>query len=136
MSIQKASDGPEQSTLYDDLAVYKVFAAYVVGTLFALVALGDLSDHIGRKNVLAVAVANRLAEPRHRAAVVSAFFVAAYIGLGLPAVLIGLISLQVGPVVARADELAAHIGSMAGAVLTLAGLTAAAIDAGNFFQPT
>src|ERR1700689_3767198 len=40
---------------------------------------------------------NRLAEPRHRAAVVSAFFVAAYLGLGLPAVLIGLISLQAGP---------------------------------------
>jgi hypothetical protein len=38
--------------------------------------------------------------------------------------------------VARADELAAHIASMAGAVLTLGGLTAAAIDAGNFFQPT
>src|SRR6202453_2357425 len=45
---------------------------------------------------------NRLAEPRHRAAVVSAFFVAAYLGLGLPAVLIGLISLPVGPVDASA----------------------------------
>ena len=41
---------------------------------------------------------NRLAEPRHRAAVISAFFVAAYIGPGLPAVLTGLIFLQVGPV--------------------------------------
>ena len=41
---------------------------------------------------------NRLAEPEHRAAVVSAFFVAAYLGLGLPAVVTGLISLQVGAV--------------------------------------
>jgi hypothetical protein len=35
---------------------------------------------------------NRLAEPRHRAAVVSTFFAAAYAGLGLPSVLTGLIS--------------------------------------------
>ncbi len=35
---------------------------------------------------------NRLAEPRHRAAVVSTFFAAAYLGLGSPAVLTGLIS--------------------------------------------
>ena len=41
---------------------------------------------------------NRLAEPRHRAAVISTFFVAAYLGLGVPAVLTGLISLAVGPV--------------------------------------
>jgi MFS family permease len=33
-----------------------VFAAYVLGTLAALVAFGDLSDHIGRRKVLAVAV--------------------------------------------------------------------------------
>ena len=32
---------------------------------------------------------NRLADPRHRAAVVSTFFAAAYLGLGLPAVLTG-----------------------------------------------
>src|ERR1700683_1188710 len=44
---------------------------------------------------------NRLADPGHRAAVVSAFFVAAYVGLGLPAVLTGLISLAVGLVDAR-----------------------------------
>jgi MFS family permease len=45
---------------------------------------------------------NRLAEPRHRAAVVSAFFVAAYIGLGLPAVLTGRIAELVGAVRASA----------------------------------
>ena len=40
------------------LGVTVVFAAYVAGTLFALVALGDLSNHhIGRRTVLAIAVA-------------------------------------------------------------------------------
>jgi MFS family permease len=34
-----------------------VFAAYVAGTLLALVVLGDLSDHIGRRKVLAAAAA-------------------------------------------------------------------------------
>ena len=45
---------------------------------------------------------NWLAEPERRAAVVSTFFVAAYAGLGLPAVLIGLIALPVGAVDASA----------------------------------
>ncbi len=45
---------------------------------------------------------NRLAEPRHRAAVVSTFFAAAYLGLGLPAVLTGLISQLAGTVDASA----------------------------------
>ncbi len=34
-----------------------VFAAYVVGTLVALLGFGDLSDHIGRKKVLGIAIA-------------------------------------------------------------------------------
>src|ERR1700744_2457703 len=58
---------------------------------------------------------NRLAQPRHRAAVVSAFFVAAYIGLGLPAVLIGLISLQVGPV-----DASAYVSGLAAAIVAVA----------------
>ena len=58
---------------------------------------------------------NRLAEPRHRAAVVSAFFVAAYIGLGLPAVLVGLISLQVGPV-----DASAYVSGLAAAIVAVA----------------
>ncbi|MFY9865873.1 MAG: MFS transporter [Trebonia sp.] len=58
---------------------------------------------------------NRLAEPRHRAAVVSAFFVAAYIGLGLPAVLTGLISLQVGPV-----DASAYVSGLAAAIVAVA----------------
>ena len=44
---------------------------------------------------------NRLADPRHRAGVVSTFFAAAYIGLGLTAVLTGLISLRVTTVDAQ-----------------------------------
>src|SRR3984885_717837 len=47
----------EKQMGFGPLGVPVVFAAYVVGTLVALVALGDLSDHIGRKNVLAIAVA-------------------------------------------------------------------------------
>src|SRR5436190_12367202 len=43
-----------------------------------------------------------LAEPRHRAAVVSTFFAAAYLGLGLPPVLTGLISQAAGTVAASA----------------------------------
>jgi MFS family permease len=39
------------------LGVTVVFAAYVAGTLTALTFLGDLSDHIGRRRVLAIAVA-------------------------------------------------------------------------------
>ena len=45
---------------------------------------------------------NRLAEPRHRASVVSLFFAAAYLGMALPAVLTGLISELTGPVDASA----------------------------------
>jgi MFS family permease len=47
----------EKQMGFGPLGVTVVFAAYVAGTLFALVALGDLSDHIGRKKVLAIAVA-------------------------------------------------------------------------------
>ena len=37
----------ERQMGFGPLGVTVVFAAYVLGTLFALVALGDLSDHIG-----------------------------------------------------------------------------------------
>ena len=46
----------EQQMGFGPLGVTVVFAAYVLGTLFALVALGDLSDHVGRRKVLALAV--------------------------------------------------------------------------------
>jgi MFS family permease len=58
---------------------------------------------------------NRLAEPSHRAAVVSTFFVAAYIGLGLPVVLTGLISLPVGPV-----DASAYVSGLAAAAVAAA----------------
>src|SRR6204780_5649106 len=47
----------EKDMGFGPLGVTVVFAAYVAGTLFALVALGDLSDHIGRRTVLVIAVA-------------------------------------------------------------------------------
>jgi len=56
---------------------------------------------------------NRLADPQHRAAVMSTFFAVAYLGLGLPAVLTGLISVAIGPV----DASAYVAGLTAGIVL-------------------
>ena len=47
----------ERQMGFGPLGVTMVFAAYVLGTLFALLALGDLSDHVGRRAVLACAVA-------------------------------------------------------------------------------
>jgi hypothetical protein len=47
--------------------------------------------------------------------VVSAFFVAAYVGLGLPAVLTGLISLAAGPV-----DASAYVSGLAAAVVIVA----------------
>lgn len=46
----------EKQMGFGPLGVTVVFAAYVIGTLFALVTLGDLSDHVGRKKVLAMSV--------------------------------------------------------------------------------
>ena len=62
----------------------------VSGVAYGLVFRGGLSE-IGR-----------LADPAHRAQVMSAFFVAAYLGLGLPVVLIGLMSQLIGTVDASA----------------------------------
>jgi predicted MFS family arabinose efflux permease len=58
---------------------------------------------------------NRLAEPRHRAAVVSTFFAAAYVGLGLPPVLTGLIAELVGAV-----DATAYTSSLAAALVLVA----------------
>jgi len=46
----------EKQMGFGPLGVTVVFAAYVIGTLFALLTLGDLSDHIGRRRVMAIAV--------------------------------------------------------------------------------
>jgi hypothetical protein len=45
----------EKQMGFGPLGVTVVFAAYVVGTLAALLVLGDLSDHVGRRIVLAIA---------------------------------------------------------------------------------
>jgi MFS family permease len=42
---------------FGTLGVTVVFAAYVAGTLFALLAFGDLSDHVGRRKVLGIGAA-------------------------------------------------------------------------------
>jgi MFS family permease len=46
----------EKQMGFGPLGVTVVFAAYVIGTLFSLVTLGDLSDHIGRRSVMVIAV--------------------------------------------------------------------------------
>jgi MFS family permease len=46
----------ERQMSFGPLGVAVVFAAYVVGTLAALVIFGDLSDHIGRRRVLAIGI--------------------------------------------------------------------------------
>jgi MFS family permease len=46
----------ERQMGFGPLGVTVVFAAYVIGTLSALVMFGDLSDHIGRRKVLAAGV--------------------------------------------------------------------------------
>src|SRR6202046_5599688 len=86
----------------------KALWLFLVSTIAAGVAVGFIFR--GGLSEL-----NRLAEPSHRAAVVSTFFVAAYVGLGLPAVLTGLISLPVGPV-----DASAYVSGLAAAVVVVA----------------
>jgi MFS family permease len=73
----------------------KALWLFLAGTVIGGVAVG----FIFRGGLSEI---NRLAEPRSRAAVVSTFFAAAYLGLGLPPVLTGLISLAAGTVDASA----------------------------------
>jgi len=47
----------EKQLGFGPLGVTVVFAVYVIGTLVSLVTLGDLSDHIGRRKVLAIGIA-------------------------------------------------------------------------------
>ncbi|MGH3302381.1 MAG: MFS transporter [Streptosporangiaceae bacterium] len=73
----------------------KALWLFVIGTIAGGIAVGFIFR--GGLSEL-----NRLAAPQHRAAVVSTFFAVAYVGLGLPAVLTGLISVAIGPVDASA----------------------------------
>jgi hypothetical protein len=86
----------------------KALWLFVVGTLAGGVAVGFIFRD-------GLSELNRLAQPQHRAAVVSTFFVAAYVGLGLPAVLTGLISLPLGPV-----DASAWVSGLAAAAVALA----------------
>jgi predicted MFS family arabinose efflux permease len=92
-----------ESALFAKALWVFVVATVAGGTAVGFVFRGGLSE------------LNRLADPGHRAAVVSAFFVAAYVGLGLPAVLTGLISLAVGPV-----DASAYVSGLAAAVVVVA----------------
>ena len=73
----------------------KALWLFLAGTVIGGVAVG-LIFRGGLSEI------NRLADPAHRAAVVSTFFAAAYLGLGLPPVLTGLISQATGTVDASA----------------------------------
>jgi predicted MFS family arabinose efflux permease len=100
---------------------------FVVGTIAGGVAAGFIFR--GGLSEL-----NRLAEPHHRAAVVSTFFAAAYLGLGLPAVLTGLISQRAGTVDASLYTSALAAAIVAAALIVVVrtfGMTSAAEPPGK-----
>ncbi len=78
--------GTFESALFTKQLSLFVVAAVAGGIAVGLIFRGGISE------------INRVAEPRHRAAVMSTFFAVAYVGLGLPAVLAGLLSVPLGPV--------------------------------------
>jgi MFS family permease len=92
-----------ESALFSHALWLFVVATIVGGIAVGFIFRGGLSE------------LTRLAEPQHRAAVVSSFFVAAYLGLGLPAVLTGLVSVAVGPV-----DASAYIAGLVAAVVAAA----------------
>jgi hypothetical protein len=86
----------------------KALWLFVTGTIAGGVAVGFIFR--GGLSEL-----NRVAAPEQRAAVVSTFFAIAYVGLGLPAVLTGLISLAVGPV-----DASAYVSALVAAIVIVA----------------
>ena len=64
-------------------------AVFVAGTCCARVGVGLVT-------MASVAMINRVAPPEHRAEVVSSFFIAAYAGLAIPALGVGIASEHVG----------------------------------------
>ena len=68
---------------------------FLAGTVVSGVAVG-LVYRSGLSEI------SRLAEPAHRVEAISAFFAAAYVGISLPVVLIGLISVLISTVDASA----------------------------------
>jgi MFS family permease len=91
--------------------------AALFATALWLFLIGTIAGGIGVGFIFrgGLSELNRLAEPRHRAAVVSTFFAAAYVGLGLPAVLTGLISLAVGAV-----DASVYVSCLAAAIVMVA----------------
>jgi len=79
-----------EGALFARLLWLFIVAAVAGGVAVGFIFRGGLSE------------LNRLAEPRHRAAMVSTFFAVAYVGLGLPAVITGLVARVIGPVDASA----------------------------------
>jgi MFS family permease len=81
---------------------------FLVGTITGGVAIGFIFR--GGLSEL-----NRIAPPGNRAAVVSTFFTATYLGLGLPVVLTGLISVAIGPI-----DASVYISAVVAAIVVLA----------------
>jgi MFS family permease len=81
---------------------------FLVGTIAGGIAVGFIFR--GGLSEL-----NRIAPARNRAAIVSAFFAVAYLGLGLPAVLTGLISVAIGPI-----DASVYISAVVAVVVVLA----------------
>ena len=118
---------------FGPLGVTIVFAAYVVGTLVALLGFGDLSDHIGRKKVLVIAIACA-------AASTVIFLFATSIGELIAArVISGLAAgFLTGTATAALAELAGRAGPRRAAVVAsganLTGLGLGPLAAGQFAQ--
>jgi MFS family permease len=123
----------EKQMGFGPLGVTVVFAAYVAGTLFALVFLGDLSDHIGRRKVLAVAVACA-------AASTALFLAASGIGLLIAARVVSGVAagLATGTATAALAELQPRGNQQAAAVVgsgsNMTGLGLGPLTAGLFAQ--
>jgi hypothetical protein len=92
-----------ESALFAEALWLFLVATVVGGVAVGFIFRGGLSE------------LNRLADPGRRAAVVATFFVAAYLGLGLPAVLVGLISLAVGAV-----DASAYVSGLVAAIVVAA----------------
>ena len=92
-----------ESALFAEALWLFLVATVVGGVAVGFIFRGGLSE------------LNRLADPGRRAAVVATFFVAAYLGLGLPAVLVGLISLAAGAV-----DASAYVSGLVAAVVVAA----------------
>ena len=123
----------ERQMGFGPLGVTVVFAAFAVGTVLVLLTMGDLSDHVGRRKVLAIAVAS--------AAVATALFlVATGVGLLITARIVGGLAagFVTGTAAAALAELQPRGDRRAAAVAAsgsnMTGLGAGPLAAGIFAQ--